>query len=358
MKEKESFLDAEAGYFLKLLLAVPVLAVLLLSRQSACEPQSVTPTVEADTELAHARELLAKSELDAAEGRAREYITRHPSAPDGHFLLGLILFRQVQSLARSSGSALTPGDIPSQTMDARLRDQKIQASLAAYTEGARFGKPSAGDLKIVSLDYILLEDYASADKWLTLALEWDSRDAEGWYYLGRTKYSENRFEEAVIAYKKCLELRPTYVLAANGIGLSYAGLNKNAEAVLWFQKAISLEEGAEQKTPEPYIDLGDLLNQQARFEEGLPVLQKAVAIDPKNIRAHEKLGKTYLSLNRLGDAQHELETAISLDPNQASLHYLLGQIYRRLGQIEKAKSELARFETLKAKEPPRKSGMQ
>ena len=342
---------------MKLFLAVPVLVLLLFSRQCACEPQSVPPTAEADTELVHARELLAKSELDAAERATREYITRHPSAPDGHFLLGLILFRQVQSLARPSGSGLTPGDIPSQTMDTHLRDQKIQASLVAYTEGAKFGKPSASDLKIVSLDYVLLEDYASADKWLTLALEWDSRDAEGWYYLGRTKYSENRFEEAVAAYRKCLELQPSYVLAANGMGLSYAGLNKNAEAVFWLQKAISLQEGADEKTPEPYIDLGDLLNQQARFEEGLPVLQRAVAIDPKNIRAHEKLGKTYLSLNRLGDAQHELETAISLDPNQASFHYLLGQIYRRLGQLEKAKSELARFEALKAKEP-RKSGMQ
>src|SRR5262249_13552895 len=152
---------------------------------------------ESDPELAVARGLLAKSELVAAERATREYIARHLNKPDGHFLLGLILFREVQSVARSNAAVLTPGDIPSQAMDAHRRDQKIQASLAAYTEGAKFGRPSASDLKIVSLDYVLLEDYASADKWLTLALEWDPRDAEGWYYLGRTKYSENRFEEAI-----------------------------------------------------------------------------------------------------------------------------------------------------------------
>jgi len=47
----------------------------------------------------------------------------------------------------------------------------------------------------------------------------------------------------------------------------------------------------------PYIDLGDLLNQQARFEEAVPLLQQAVTIAPRNIRAHEVLGKTYLNLN-------------------------------------------------------------
>src|SRR5262249_3885325 len=140
--------------------------------------------------------------------------------------------------------------------------------------------------------------------------------------------------------------------------LSYAGLNKNSEAISWLQKAISLQDGVAQKTPEPYIDLGDFFDQQARFEEAVPVLQQATALDPKNIRAREKLGKTYLDLNRLRDSQHELEIAISLDPDRASCHYLLAQAYRKLGQLEKAKSELATFEALKAKEPSRKSGMQ
>jgi hypothetical protein len=37
---------------------------------------------------------------------------------------------------------------------------------------------------------------------------------------------------------------------------------------------------------------------------------------------------------------------------------LLGQIYRKQGQMEKAKFEMQRFQELKAKEPPAKSGMQ
>lgn len=311
-----------------------------------------------DTELLKVRELVEKGDLIAAEAAARQYISKHPDSPGGHFLLGLVFFREVQSQARASGDHLAPGDIPSTVVDSKARDAKIRDSLAAYTEGAKFGRPSAFDLKIVSFDYVLLGDYVSADKWLTLALQWDSSDAEAWYYLGRAKYNENRFEEAIQAFQKCLEIHPRYVLAADGLGLSYAGLSRPADAIASLQNAISWQEGLDKKSPEPLIDLGDIFNQQAQFEEALPILQKAVAIAPRNIRAHETLGKTFLNLNRLQEAQHELETAISGDPNRAALHYLLGQIYRKRGQLDKAKSEMDRFQTLKAKEPPPKSGMQ
>lgn len=311
-----------------------------------------------DPELAKARELVERAELDAAEGAARQYIARHPQSPEGHFLLGLIYFRQAQSQARSSGMYLAPGEVPSSAIDAGARNAKVRASLAAFTEGGKFGRPSAFDLKIASLDYVLLADYSSADKWLTLSVQWDASDAEAWYYLGRTKYNENRFEEAIQAFQKCLDLRPTFAPAVDGLGLSQAGLGRNAEAISSLQKAISMQENSAQKTPEPYIDLGDLLNQQARFEESLPPLQVAVTIAPRNIRAREVLGKSYLNLNRLPEAQRELEAAVSIDPDLPTLHYLLGQIYRKQGQLDKARSEMERFQSLKAKQAPPKSGMQ
>jgi tetratricopeptide (TPR) repeat protein len=315
-------------------------------------------TLPSDSALAKARELVQKTELGAAERAALQYIERHPQSPEGYFLLGLIYFRQAQSQARSSGMYLAPGDLPSTAVDASERDAKVRASLAAFTKGGKLGRPSAFDLKIVSLDYVLLGDYSSADRWLALSLQWDSSDEEAWYYLGRTKYIENRFEEAIQAFQKCLDLHPHDVLAVNGLGLSEAGLGHNAEAISSLQRAISMQANVAQKTPEPYIDLGDLLNQQARFEEALVPLRQAVTIAPRNIRAHEILGKVYLNLNRLPEAQYELEAAVSFEPNSPALHYLLGQIYRKEGHLDKAKLELERFQVLKAKEAPRKSGMQ
>jgi len=322
------------------------------------EQRATAPALEGDVELQRVRGLLDQSKLDEAESAVRKYTAQHPRNSDGYFLLGLTLFRRVQSMAKSSGTFLAPGEVPSTALDPKKRDATIRESLEAYTEGAKYGKPSVEDLKIVSFDFVLIGDYASADKWLSLALEWNPADADGWYYLGRAKYNENRFEEAIQSFQKCLALRPRYALAANGIGLSYEGLNRIPDAITWLNNAISWQDGSQKLSPEPYIDLGELLTQQARFDDALLPLQKAVAIDSRNIRAHEKLGKVFLSLNRLSEAQSEMEQTISLDPGRAAPHYLLGQIYRKQGRLDKARSELERFQLLKAKEPPARSGMQ
>jgi hypothetical protein len=42
---------------------------------------------------------------------------------------------------------------------------------ALKSDFPRFHDPSAADLKIVALDYILLADYPDGDKWLTKMLE-------------------------------------------------------------------------------------------------------------------------------------------------------------------------------------------
>src|SRR5690242_9964018 len=296
----------------------------------------------ASPQLAEARALLQQARIAEAEQAVRRYLADQPESPDGHYLLGLILFRQIQSGASleglTQGAQYNPLD-PELTAAAR---KNAAASLAEYTAGARYRKPSAADLKIVALDYIILGDYADADKWLTQALEWNSRDADSWYYLGRTKYSENRFAEAIRAFQKCLELDPKNIKAEDNLGLSYEGLGKIDEAIAAYQTAISWQEGngAAGVSAGPYLDLGSLLLDQNRSRDALPPLQRAAEIAPRESRAHEKLGKAYAEPNRLSEAQKELEEAVKLAPGNGRLHFMLGQVYRRQGLLEKAKAEM------------------
>src|SRR5262249_17323182 len=146
----------------------------------------------------------------------------------------------------------------------KSREENAKASLAEYTEGAKYERPTASDLKIVALDYVLLGSYADASKWLERSVEENPKDAEAGYFLGSAKYSENRFEEAISAFKRCLALEPQNVKAMSNLGLSYAGLNRAADAQAAFLKAIDWQADAPKKSAEPYIDLGDLLIQQNR----------------------------------------------------------------------------------------------
>src|SRR6266446_5784913 len=145
---------------------------------------STATSGSADALLAEAHAVLEKGNISEADRVVRQYLQSHPDSADGHFLLGHILFREIQSEARLEtrveGVEVLGAGVP----PARHGEEKARASLAEFTAGAKFHDPSAGDLKVVALDYVLLGDYVDADNWLTKMLAWTPNDAEGWYFLG------------------------------------------------------------------------------------------------------------------------------------------------------------------------------
>jgi Flp pilus assembly protein TadD len=290
------------------------------------------PQHEQSTALAQARSLLNKAQFNEAEDSLRHYLDTHPSSADAHFLLGYVLFREIQAKVSQEGGG----------EDAKFEQHNAKASLVEYTAGAKYQTPGAFDLKIVALDYVLLHDYVDADKWLTRSVERDPKDSEAWYYLGRTKYNENRFEDAIRAFTQCVTLDPGNVKAEDNVGLSYAGLDRREEAMAAYQKAIAWQAQSLIKDSGPFIDLGSLLLEQDRVQEAIPYLTQAVSISPQESRAHAALGKAYSKQNELKKAQGELEKSVELAPDNASLHYVLGQVYRKQGLIDKAKVEFAR----------------
>ncbi len=269
-----------------------------------------------DDPLAEARSLLNSGKLKDAEEVTRRYLGIHKNSADAHYLLGYVLFKE----------------------------QNAKASLAEYTEGAKYRAPSAYDLETVAGDYVLLRDYADADRWFTKSVEWNPRNVQALYYLGRTKYNENRFEEAVEVFQKCLKLDPKNVKAEDNLGLSYAGLGRNEEAITAYKTAISWEARASDSGP--YVDLGSLLVDTDRAREALPYLTNALQISPEDLRAHRELGKAYLHLDQLEKAQNELEKCIQLAPQDAPLHFMLAQAYRKRGLLDKARIETERYSAL------------
>jgi Flp pilus assembly protein TadD len=266
------------------------------------------------TLLERARKLAQTSSLDEAEQTIRRYLAHDETSAEGHFLLGYILFK-----------AAKPKD-----------------SLQEYTTGAKYQGPGAADLKIVALDYVLIEDYADAERWLRESVARNPKDVESWYYLGRAQYNENHFAEAVESFEHCLGLDSRHVKAEANLGLALEGLHRTDDATAAYRTAISWEEQGATKSAEPYIDLGTLLLVQNQNEQAVTYLLRATELAPEEVRARERLGTAYFRLNELSNAQIQLEKAVALAPTNAAIHYILGQAYRKEGLIDKARAEFAR----------------
>ncbi len=325
------------GISTQAVVACSLLLSLLWPDRAWAAQTAPSPRGGSDT-LAQVRALLNQNEPEAAEKLLRPYLTSHPNAAQAHFLLGYILFREIQTEeAATSGSAALP-PLPSSVA---LREKNARESLAQYTLGSQLQTPSAFDLKIVSLDYILLNDYPDADKWLSKALIWQPNDAQGWYYKGRIKFKQANYSAAIEAFRHALTLRPQNIAAADNLGLAYAGLGQTDAAREAFQTAIAWTKAQHSTNNAPWVDMGDTLTQDSRAAEAVSYLQQAVSMDPKDLRAHEKLAEAFRNLEQWPQEQLELEKAVQLAPHSASLHFMLGQVYRKNGEPDKARTEFA-----------------
>ncbi len=274
-------------------------------------PGAGTSQSEAEL-LKTAQSLLAAGKFPEAEMTLRRYLKDDPSSAEAHYLLGDVLFREKRAVE----------------------------SLGEFTAGSKFKPPGAGELRTIASDYVLLGDFADADEWFSQVTVETPNDPEAWYLLGRTKYNENRFAEAVASFEHVLALRPKDVRAEDNLGLSQQGLGHTEQAKAAFQTAIDWQ-GDVPTDAQPYLNLGILLTNQGDAAAAIPQLTKAAALAPQNPKIHEELGRALQAKGDMEAAQSQLETAVKLAPNAASLHFKLGQIYRHRGLNERAQQEFA-----------------
>jgi len=123
-------------------------------------------------------------------------------------------------------------------------------------------------------------------------------------------------------------------------------LNRTEEAVTAYRTAITWQMDSAVKNPEPFLNLGSLLADGDRLDEGVSFLLEAARLDSRDYRVHRQLGKAYTRLNQLEKAQAELEKAVELAPQNAPVHFMLAQVYRKQGLMEKAKMESDRYTAL------------
>ena len=246
-----------------------------------------------------------------AEQAFREYVRKNPASSEGYYLLGYVL----------------------------NRENKPRESLEIYTRAASLASPTGDDLKIVALNYVLLNANADAIHWLLRAVQMDPQNVEAWYYLGRVYYTEARLPDARAAFEKVLELDPRNAKAENNLGLIYESSAKPEDALAAYRNAIAWQEGSVRPSEQPYLNLGNLLITLEHPAEATAPLEKAVALAGNNSQCRLRLGTAYLRVGRLKEAQAQLEEAVRLDPEDASAHYQLGRYYKQVHQLEAAKAE-------------------
>ncbi len=271
-----------------------------------------------DALLLEGKSLVNVERYAEADAALRAYLGEHPNSTDALYMLGYV----------------------------QNREDKPAESLRTYTRAAQLSTPKSDDLKVVALDYVLLNDYPDAIRWMRQAVVFDPMNEQAWYGLGRCYYSQSEFKEAQEAFEKALALDPGDVKAEENLGLAYEMGNRPQEAERAYKAAVAMADGAKTNSGGgldqwPYLDYGSFLLEHDRPEEAVPVLERAVKAAPQCAECHGKLGRALARAGKANEGIEELQTAVKLAPKDPRLHYDLGRAYREAGKMEEARAELA-----------------
>ncbi|CAN5275215.1 hypothetical protein BH20ACI1_BH20ACI1_23430 [soil metagenome] len=81
-----------------------------------------------------------------------------------------------------------------------------------------------------------------------------------------------------------------------------------------------------------------LVERDAKLNEALDLIQRAVKIDPKSSSYLDSLGWAYFKLGKLDEAEKYLKDALRFDPSSSTINEHLGDVHQKQGKPELAKS--------------------
>ena len=141
---------------------------------------------------------------------------------------------------------------------------------------------------------------------LATILDKDPANPEAWELLGRSHYREKRYQEALQAFQKALELNP---------GLT-----------------------------EMYLQLAQVQTLLDQGEAAVQSYQTFLAKHPDDFEGRFLLGRLHRQLDQTEAAMKELLRAESLNPDDPRLAQALGDLYLELGNLKEARKRLLRGE--------------
>lgn len=169
--------------------------------------------------------------------------------------------------------------------------------------------------------------YPEAKQHYEQVLAVNRMDPRIYFKLGRIAIEEEQTEKAIELFQQAVKIDPKLVEAHGELGLAHFRRGQMPAALLHFRQATDL-------APEHSLYLsyhGRVAVEQGHFEEGMPLLERALAlgvnaIPSEKAQLHTAMGRALAHTAQNEKAQQHLEQALALDKGQAEAHHLLGDL--------------------------------
>ena len=168
------------------------------------------------------------------------------------------------------------------------------------------------------LKLIESEDYEKAlDVFNTLLQQGET--AEYYYNIGYIKTTQEKYGEAITAFRKATQLDRFFAKAYEAMGRVYGKLGRSKEAETYLQKAADI-----------YMD-----NEKMQYAE--EILNEILEISPDTVNVYNSLGVLHRKKGDLDTALKNYKKAIKVHPDEPYIHYNIGRLYLEKKELADAK---------------------
>ena len=234
-----------------------------------------------------------------------------------------------------------------------LKDQgDVEQALIYWQQGLKVDPRHAKALWALANTYIERHQAGQAVALLKQACVVAPRSVRNYYLLGQAYRQLEQYEDALPQYEKAIALDPNHYNAHYDLALTYRNLDQPEQAKASLVTFQALKKSIKTSIPEAIVsdDLPENLKKLARYYwqaytiyktnkqnlQGLPLLQRAIALDPRNTYYQELLGVFYTQHKQYSQAITVYQHAQGIDPNRPLFAVNIGQLYTRMGQPAQA----------------------
>jgi superkiller protein 3 len=167
------------------------------------------------------------------------------------------------------------------------------------------------------------------------------KDPKNCYFqkaLGVAYLQENKVQDAIVAFRKALDLNPYYADARNDLGTALI-LSGNREA----GKKELLRAYDEAMNPTPELtarNLGRAFLSEKNYEQALAWFRKSAQRNPRYPDGHIGVADTLIAMGRVDEAVTGLESAVLVTSDNPDVVLALGEAYYRAGRFADAQKRL------------------
>ena len=145
-------------------------------------------------------------------------------------------------------------------------------------------------------------------------------------------YKQNQLEVVVKIAQALTKQYPETFMLWNILGTSAAQIDMPDQAIIALKKVISLKPDY----ADVYVNLAVVLKQQKKLDEAIEACNKAVLLKPDNTNAYYNMGNVLKDQGKLDEAVEAYNKAISLNPDHALAYNNMGNTLHEQGKLDEA----------------------